>query len=185
MDIVYPWDILKVNDLAMDFSGKLISGKVEGNTTIIGNVRIGRNSVIRSNTYIKGPVVIGEGCEVGPNAVLMPSTTIGDNVIIGAHSFIANSVIGDGVAISTGCFVENSVIDRGCVIGPKFTASSGLTEIKIGEELHNVETGVFIGEKCRISANVVTEPGSILGNESSIQPFKLLRGILPDNSMVL
>jgi len=185
MDVVYPWDILRVNDLAMTFSGKKIAGKVEQNATIIGDVQIGRNTVIRGNTYIRGPAIIGEGCEIGPNAVIMPSTSIGDNVTIGANSFIANSVINDGVVLSAGCFVENSVIDRGCVIAAKFTASSGVCDIKVGNELHSVEAGVFIGENCKIDANVVAEPGTIVGNESSIAALKLLRGVLPDKATVV
>jgi glucose-1-phosphate thymidylyltransferase len=185
MDVVYPWDILKVNDLAMNFSGKVISGRVESNAIITGNVQIGKNSVVRGNTYIKGPVVIGEGCEIGPNAVVMPSTSIGDNVVIGAHSFIANSVINNNVRMSAGCFIQESVVDRGCIIDAKFTANSGFTEVRIGEEFHKVQTGVFVGEGCRIAANVVAEPGSIVGNNSSIAAFKLLRGTILDNSTVL
>ncbi len=185
MDIVYPWDILKVNDLAMRFSGKKVSGKVEGNVIITGDVQIGKNTVIRGNTYIKGPVVIGEGCEIGPNAVIMPSTSIGDNVVVGAHSYISNSVIGNNVRILAGSFIQDSVIDRGCVIGSKFTANSDFTEIKIGEEYYKVQTGVFIGENCRIGANVVVEPGSIIGNNSSVAPLKPVRGTIPDNSRVL
>ncbi len=185
MDIVYPWDILKVNDLAMTLSGKKIAGKIEQSATIIGDVQIGKNTVIRGNTYIKGPVIIGEGCEIGPNTVIMPSTSIGDNVKIGAHSFVANSVINDSVVLAAGCFVEDSVIDRGCVTGAKFTASSGLAEIKVGNEVHSIEAGVFIGENCRIAANVVAEPGTVIGNDSAIASLKLVRGVLPDKSTVL
>jgi len=185
MDVVYPWDILRVNDLAMKFSGKKVAGKIEQNVTIIGNVQIGKNTIIRGNTYIKGPVIIGDGCEIGPNAVIMPSTSIGDNVKIGAHSFVANSVINNSVVLSSGCFLEDSVIDRGSVVGAKFTANRGGCELKVGEELHSIEAGVFIGENCRIAANVVAESGTVLGNGSAVASLKLLRGILPDKSMVL
>lgn len=185
VDIVYPWDILKVNDLAMDFSGKYVSGKVESGSVIVGDVKIGDKTTIRANSYIKGPVVIGEGCEIGPNSIIMPSSSVGDNVSIGAHSYVQNSVINDNVILSPGCFIENSVIDRGCVIGSRFTSSTGNAEIRIGAELNRVEAGVFIGENCKIGANVVAEPGTIIGNNSTISSMKLVRGSLPDGSMVL
>ena len=185
MDIVYPWDILKVNDLAMDFSGKYVSGKIESGSVIIGDVKIGDRTTIRANSYIKGPVVIGGGCEIGPSSVIMPSTSIGDNVSIGAHSYVQNSVINDNVILSPGCFIENSVIDRGCVIASRFTSSTGCSEIMIGNELNRVEAGVFIGENCKIGANVVAEPGTIIGNNSTVSSMKLIRGSLPDGSMVL
>ncbi|HID43056.1 MAG TPA: nucleotidyl transferase, partial [Archaeoglobaceae archaeon] len=184
MDVVYPWDILKVNDLAMKFSGKVIAGRVEGNVNIIGDVRIGEKTIIRGNSYIKGPVVIGEGCEIGPCSVIMPSTSIGNNVKIGANSYVSNSVINNSVFISAGCFIEDSVIDKGCVLGTNFSASKGMADIKIGERVYGVETGVFIGENCRISSNVVAEPGTIIGNDSMVSSLKLLKGILPDMSMV-
>lgn len=184
MDVIYPWDILKVNDMAMDFSGKTIAGKLETNVNIIGDVKIGKNTVIRGNSYIKGPAVIGEGCEIGPNTVIMPSTSIGNNVTIGA-SYIANSVINSNTILKAGCFVDDSVIDNGCAIEANFTTNSGLAEIKVGEELHKIEAGLFMGENCTVGPNVVTEAGTIIGNKSSISALKLLRGKVPDRSMVL
>lgn len=185
MDMVYPWDILRLNDLAMRSVAKQIAGKIEKNVTIIGDVRIGAKTVIRGNTYIKGPVVVGEGCDIGPNTVIMPSTTIDDNVVIGSHAYIADSVINKRVILAPGSFVERSVLDRGCVVGSRFTASNGLTELKIGEEWCSTETGVFIGEDCEIGSNVVCEPGTIIGNKSSISSTKHLQGRIPDQSTVL
>jgi len=184
VDIVYPWDIIKVNDFAMIFSGKKVAGKIE-QANIIGDVSIGQNSIVRGGVYIKGPVIIGENCEIGPNAVIMPSTSIGDNVKIGAFSYIENSVIGDNVVIAPGSFIKNSVIDRGCIIKPKFTALSDLAEIKVGEEYHKVKAGVFIGESCEIGANVVAEAGTIIGNNAKISSLKNVRGVIPDNSIVV
>ncbi|RJS73092.1 MAG: nucleotidyl transferase [Candidatus Syntrophoarchaeum sp. WYZ-LMO15] len=185
MDIVYPWDIIRVNERAMLFSGKSVAGKVEENTTLIGKIKIGENTIIRGNTYIRGPVIIGSGCEIGPNAVIMPSTSIGDNVKIGSLSYIADSVINEGVMISAGCFIESSVIERGCIIGHGFTAGRGMADIKVAGEFHTTETGVFIGEDCTIGANVVAKPGTLLGNGSKVAPLTLLSGVIPDGSKVL
>ena len=185
MDVVYPWDVLKVNEHAMFFSGKSIAGWIEDNTSIIGNVRIGRNTLIKGNTYIKGPVIIGEGCEIGPNAVIMPSTSIGDNVKLGAHTYISNAVIDGGVIIAAGTYLENSVVSSGCVIGARVTASGGAAELKVADEWHNLETGVFIGEGCSIGANVLAEPGTIIGSNSTIAPMNTIRGVIPSNSRVL
>jgi glucose-1-phosphate thymidylyltransferase len=184
VDIVYPWDILKVNDFAMMFSGKVIAGKIE-NANIIGDVSIGKNTIIRGNVYIKGPVEIGENCEIGPNTVIMPSTSIGDNVKIGAFSYIENSVIGDNVIVAPNSYVKDSVIDSGCLISPNFTALSDFAEVKVGEEYHKVRTGVFIGEGCEIGANVVAEAGTIIGNNVSVASLKIVRGVIPDDSIIM
>ena len=99
--------------------------------------------------------------------------------------YIENSVICDNVTIEAGCFIKDSVIDRGCVIEPKFTALSGLAEIRIGDELHHVKAGVFIGERCEIKANVVAKAGTVIGNDVKIEPSKVVSGFIPDNTRVL
>ncbi len=186
MDIVYPWDILKVNEMAMDFSGKRVAGKVE-NATIVGDVIVGRGSVVLSGSVVRGRVVIGEDCEIGENCVIKPSTSIGDNCTIGAFSYIENSVIGDNVVIAPGSFIVDSVIDRGCRIDSRFTAVSGRAEMKVtenGVELREVRAGTFMGERCEIGSNVTAEPGTVIGNDVRIGTMKVVRGYLPDSSIV-
>ena len=184
MDIVYPWDILKVNDLAMNFSGKTLSGKVE-DSIVIGDVIVGRNTIIRGNSYIRGPVIFGDNCEVGPNAVIMPSTSIGDNVRIGAFCYLENCVIGDNVTIAPNCHLVDCVIDDGCIVGPNTSVISGDAEIKVGKEHHYIKAGAFLGESCEIGANVVMDAGTILGNNVKVTHLKFVRGVIPDSSTIL
>ncbi len=183
VDIVYPWDILKVNDFAMGISGKVLAGRIEGK--VVGDVSIGKNSVVRGNSYIRGPVVVGENCEIGPNVVIMPSTSIGDNVKIGPFTYIENCVIGDNVIILPNSYLKDTVVDSGTVLGPGFSALSGETYVKVGEEFHRVKTGVFIGENCVIGSNVVANPGTVIGNSVSISPLKVVSGLIPDKSNVV
>ncbi len=185
LDVVYPWDILRLNDLSMDFKGKRISGKVESGVTIIGDVIVGEGTVIRGNTYIYGPVIIGEQCRIGPNCVIFPSTAIGDSTTIGSLSYIENSVIGEGVRIGSGCHLMNSVIDNGTTIESGFKAISGESEMIICDEWHCIDAGVFIGEGTKIGAGVVTKPCSTIGNFVKIAELKVIEGIIPDNSVVL
>ena len=184
LDVVYPWDIVKVNSIAMMFSGKVTAGKVE-NAQIIGDVSIGENTVIRGNVYIRGPVIVGKNCEIGPNSVIMPSTSIGNNVKIGPFTYIENSVISDNVILGPNCYIKDSVIDRGCVIEAGFTALSGQAEVKVNNEIHKIKTGIFMGENCEIGAKVVAEPGTLIGNNAKISPLKVVRGTIPDNSLIV
>ena len=184
-DVVYPWDILRVNDLAMEFEGKRVGGKVEPGVTIYGNVVVGDGSVIRSGSYIRGPVVVGNNCEIGPNTVIFPSTSIGDNVSIGPFSVISNSVVGDSVKLGSNCHVEDSVIDSGTVVSSHFAVISDETEVVVGGELHRIRAGVFIGEDCSVGAGVSSEPGSVVGNRVRVSSLRVLRGNIPDDSTVL
>jgi len=149
-----------------------------------GLVSVGKDTIIRSNSYIVGPVVIGDNCDIGPNVCILPATSIGDNVIISPFSDIKNSVIGNDVNIGSGCIIHDSVIDKGCVIREHFTAGSGQAEVKVDDEHHLVTVGAMLGEGCSLGNGVVAQPGVIIGNYSQIQALKLISGRLPDRSLV-
>ena len=185
LDVVYPWDILSLNDAVLCQRPASLDGIIEKGVSVTGLVSTGKDTVIRSNSYIVGPVAIGEGCEIGPNVCIMPATSIGDNVVISPFTQIKNSVIGDDVNIGPGCIIHDSVIDKGCVIGVQFCACSGEADVKIDSEHHQVRVGAMLGEGCSIGNKVVAQPGVIVGNYSQIQSLKLISGKLPDRSLVL
>ena len=184
-DVIYPWDILNLNDAILHRIQASLGGTIEEGVSLRGQVSVGKGTVIRSNSYIAGPAVIGDGCDIGPNVCLLPATSIGNNVVIAPFTAIKNSVIGDDVNIGPGSMMQDSVIDKGCVIQGHFTASSGQEEIKVDHEHHLVKVGAMLGEGCRLGNNVVAQPGVIVGNYSQVQPLKLIRGRLPDRSLVV
>ncbi|WP_456329457.1 bifunctional sugar-1-phosphate nucleotidylyltransferase/acetyltransferase [Archaeoglobus sp.] len=185
LDVVYPWDIPRVNELALNFKGRVISGKVESGVFISGDVVIGEGCVVRSGTYIRGPAIIGENCEIGPHAVIGPAVSIGDNTVIDSFSVVENSVIGDNVRVGAGSRVEGSVVDSGTRIMPRFTAVKGKASVEVDGAIQKIETGAFIGEMCSIGSKVTAMPACIVGNEVEVSPLKVLSGVIPDKSKVL
>lgn len=185
LDVVYPWDILNLNGVVLRRMPSGRGGLIEAFVNIKGQVAIGKGSVIHSNSYLAGPIIIGENCEIGPNVCLLPATSIGDNVTISAFTEIKNSVIGNDVTIGPGGTVQDSVIDQACVIKGHLTACSGDAEVTINGEHHRVNIGAMLGESCTLDYGVVAQPGVILGNYSQVQAMKLIKGRLPDKSLVL
>jgi len=185
LDVVYPWDILSLNDAVLRQIPSNLGGIIEAGVYVKGSVSIGRDTVIRSNSYIVGPVVIGENCDIGPNVCIMPATSVGDNVAVSPFSQIENSVIGNDVNIGTGSIIQDSVIGEGCIIKGHFTACSGEAEVRIGDEYHAVSVGAMLGVDCNLGNSVVANPGVILGNYSQIRAMKLISGRLPDKSLVM
>ena len=185
LDVVYPWDILNLNDIVIRQVQADVAGTIETGVALKGLVSVGKDTVIRSNSYIAGPVVIGANCEIGPNVCLLPATSIGDNVVISEFTGIKNSVIGSDVDIGCGCIIHDSVIDGGCVIGGRFTACGGETDVQVDDERHSVNVGAMLGEGCNIGNSVVAQPGVIVGNYSQVQPLKLIGGRLPDGSLAV
>ena len=185
LDVVYPWDMLKLNDLALAKTTPVTGGTIESGVTIKGLVSIGKGSTIRSNSYIVGPTIIGENCEIGPSVCILPSTSIGDNVCIAPFTVITNSMIADGVEIGSGSTVQDSIMDRGCRSKGHLVTESGETEIKIDGEYHHVYIGAMLGEHCSIGDSVVTTPGIIVGNRCHIKALKVLEESIPDESLVM
>ena len=185
LDVVYPWDILSLNDAVLRQIPAKLGGTIETGVVLKGLVSVGEGTIIRSNCYIVGPVIIGDNCEIGPNTCILAATSIGDNVAISPFTEIRNSVIGDDVNIGPSCIIHDSVIDKGCIIKGHFTAYSSQTEVKIDEEHHLANIGAMLGEGCSLGNNVVAQPGVIIGNYSQVQPLKLVSGRLPDKSLVL
>lgn len=185
LDVVYPWDILGLNEAILSQIPSGLGGSIEAGVAIKGPVSVGSDTVIRSGSYIVGPVVIGDNCEIGPNVSIMPATSIGDNVVIASLTEIKNSVIGDDVNIGPGSIIQDSVIDDGCVIKGRFTACSGQAEVRVNDDYHLLATvGAMLGAGCHLDSNVVAQPGVILGNYSQVQAMKMISGRLPDRSLV-
>lgn len=185
LDVVYPWDMLKLNNLALASTSPVTGGTIESGVTIKGTVSIGKGTIIRSNSYIVGPAIIGENCEIGPSVCILPSTSIGDNVYISPFTVISNSMIADGVEIGPHSTVQDSIIDRGCQSRGYFITQSGETESKIDDEYHRVFVGAMLGEYCSIGNSVITAPGIIIGNRCQVKALKVLEESIPDGSLVM
>jgi len=184
LDVVYPWDILSLNDAVLHRMEASLGGTIETGVSLRGQVSVGEDTMIRFGSYISGPVVIGRGCDIGPNVCIMPGTSIGDNVVIAPFTEIKNSVVGNDVNIGPGSIISDSVIGKGCVIKERFTAGSGPSEVRVNGESPLVNVGAMLGEDCRLDSNVVAQPGVIVGNYCQIQMQKLISGRLPDRCLV-
>jgi len=104
-----PEDLLEANQLVLQELQPLVEGILQEGATIIGNVRIGRETVIHGRTTVRGPVIIGRHCEIGPNAYVGPHTSVGDDVTI-TNSEVENSIVMNGAYIGSGKRIIDSLI---------------------------------------------------------------------------
>jgi glucose-1-phosphate thymidylyltransferase len=185
-DIVYPWDLIHLNETMIHSASLSVGGVVEKGVTMKGDVSVGKDTIIHSGCYIVGPVVIGKDCEIGPNACIFPSTTIGDSSVVNPFSQVRNSVIMNDVHIGSNSFIKNSIIGRGSVIENNFSSVDGKSTVEIEGEFKKLEKiGAMIGEDCNIGSNVVIEPGKIIGRKCTIAPLKRIIDSVPSNSKVM
>ncbi|MCL0065838.1 sugar phosphate nucleotidyltransferase, partial [Dehalococcoidia bacterium] len=180
LDAVYPWDILKLNNLILSRISPSLGGKIEEGAVVKGPVSIGDGTVIRSNCYIVGPVLIGDDCEIGPNVCIFPSTSVGNGAVISPFSIVRNAIIGSNVLIGPSSTIQDSIIAPGTIIRSHFTARSGEATMMIEEEYHQVKMGTIVGNYSELADNVIVDPGVIIGNHCRIKPMKVISENIPD-----
>jgi len=186
MDIVYPWDLIQVNESLINNISSSKAGVIEKGVTIKGTVSIGKDTTIYSGCYIVGPVVIGEGCEIGPNVCIFPSTTIGNNSVVNPFSEIRNSIIMNDTYISSNSSIINSIIAKGTIISNNFSSISGDNTLEIEGEYKKLKNiGAMIGEDCTIGSNVVIDPGVIIGRKCKIEPMNRISKKIDSLSKVM
>jgi UDP-N-acetylglucosamine diphosphorylase/glucosamine-1-phosphate N-acetyltransferase len=173
MDAIYPWDLLDLNSRALSANVRRLAGKIE-NATIIGNVEIGDNTVIRAGAYIRGNVTIGENCEIGPNSVILGDTSIGDGVNIGAISYVENSIIMENSRVGEVSVIKDSVIGRDVTAGSRFTALTGKFSRILKDEILRSKGGIVVGDGAEIGSSVVVHPGVLIGANVKIADMKVL-----------
>jgi len=187
MDIVYPWDLISVNEAMIQTTSQSTGGTIEKGVTIKGPVSVGKDTKIYAGCYIVGPAVIGDSCEIGPNACIFPSTSIGNNTVVHPFSEIRSSVVMEDVHIASTAHISHSIIGKGCIIGDGFSTMTGKTVIEIEDEFKKLETpiGAMVGEDCIIGNHVVIDPGKIIGRKCKISPLNHIIKNIPSESKVM
>ena len=186
MDIVYPWDLISVNEAMIRHFPASTSGVIEKGVTMKGAVSIGEDTTVYSGCYIVGPVILGSGCEIGPNACIFPSTIIGNNSSIRPFCEIRNSIIMEDVHINSSSYISHSIVAKGNIIGNNFSNIAGKATVENEGEFKKLKNiGTMIGEDCTIGSNVVVESGIIIGRRCKIDPLKKISKNIPSKSKVM
>jgi UDP-N-acetylglucosamine diphosphorylase/glucosamine-1-phosphate N-acetyltransferase len=188
LDLSYPWDLLRANESMLTGLQSQQLGTVEENVVLKGAVAIGKDTVIKSGTYIEGPVVIGEGCAIGPNCYIRASTAIGDGCHIGAAVEVKNSIIMKGTKIPHFNYVGDSVIGEKCNLG----AGTKIANLRLdkgniriaGIDTRRRKLGAIIGDNVETGINASINVGSMIGDRTFIGPGALAHGVIKPGSKI-
>jgi UDP-N-acetylglucosamine diphosphorylase/glucosamine-1-phosphate N-acetyltransferase len=188
LDLSYPWDLLAANESMLAGLKAQNLGKVEENVVLKGAIAIGKDTVVKSGSYIEGPAIIGEGCRIGPNCYIRPSTTIGNGCHIGAAVEVKNSIIMNGTDFPHLNYVGDSVIGEGC----NFGAGTKIANLRLDKQnikVAGVDTGrrklgAIVGDRVETGINTSINVGSMIGNNTFIGPGVVVSGIIvPDSKL--
>ncbi len=188
LNLSYPWDLLPANESLLTGVEAQNLGKVEDNVIIKGAVSIGKNTIIRSGSYIVGPLSIGQDCDIGPNCYIRPYTSIGDNCHIGSAVEVKDSIVMKGSKIPHHNYVGDSVIGEGCNLG----AGTKIANLRLDKKniwVANIDTkrrklGAIISDRVETGINACINVGCIIGNNTHIGPGAIVKGIIAPDSRI-
>ncbi len=116
--------VLRANQLTLMDLKPGNRGRIERDVRMMGNVSVGRGTVIREGSAIKGPVIIGENCRIGPKTYIGPYTSIGNNVTV-ENGEIECSVVMDNTVIKINGKIVDSLIGKDVKIKTKENLPKG------------------------------------------------------------
>lgn len=186
------WELVKAKDEFAVLEKSEIKGEVHKSVVIKGHVKIGKGSLVEAFCVIEGPTLIGENCIVRSGAWIRPKTIIGNTCVIGHGDEIKNALIFDGAKIGTNAFVGDSVLGKGARIASGVILGNrrfDQKEIVVNYNGKKIPTGsdkfgAVVGEYARLGANLVTNPGTLIGKHSWVVGGVSLSGFIPANKLV-
>lgn len=130
------------------------SATVEGGAVLKAPCIIGENCFVASGAYLRGGVWLDRNVILGPS-VEVKSSLIGDGSKAAHFNFVGDSIVGRDVNIEAGAIVANYRNERA---DKEIVCFDGERLIRTGRD----KFGSLIGDGCRIGANAVLAPGTIL-----------------------
>lgn len=127
---------------------------VEAGAVIKGPAFIAAGAFVAAHAYIRGEVFLGERSYVGPGGEVKASIVLSDTRL--AHfNYVGDSVLGRGVNLEAGAVIANHFNERN---------DKTISVVVEGRRINIDPTkfGALVGDGCRIGANAVLSPGTIL-----------------------
>jgi bifunctional UDP-N-acetylglucosamine pyrophosphorylase/glucosamine-1-phosphate N-acetyltransferase len=191
----YPWDLLELNRLHLNQIQETRihrTAQVEGNVSIEHPVVIDSGAIVRPGATLRGPSYIGANAYIGNNCLIREYTNLDAHVQIGFSSEVKNALIMEHSQIGSLSYIGDSIIGMQTVLTAGITTmNTPIPPAQVTVQL-NGETfqpnlkklGAIVGNHTRISANVSTYPGVIIGARAKIGPGAIInRNIKADEEI--
>jgi len=175
-----PWEIVNnLSEIINDLSAKLgedyyfkdeiaihKTAHLEQGAVLKGPMIISQDCRIAANTYLRGPVFLGKSVKVGPGSEIKQSI-IFENSALAHFNYIGNSIIGADVNFEAGSICANHYNER------QNKSISVYYDKKI-IQTNTEKFGALVGDGCKIGANAVLSPGTILDKNTVVKRLELV-----------
>ena len=139
---------------------------IEQNAVLKPPVLVSENVTIGANAYVRGPVLLDKGVHIGAGCEIKHSIIFSDTAV--AHfNYIGNSIIGSKVNFEAGSVAANHFNER----------EDKIISVVIDGKVINTgvkKFGALVGDGCRIGANAVLSPGTILTRNFVVKRLELI-----------
>lgn len=149
------------------------TAKLEKSALLKGPCIIDKNSEVRQCAFIRGAVLVGQGCVVG-NSTEVKNSILFDKVQVPHFNYVGDSILGYKAHMGAGAVTSNVKSDKKCVF-----IRNGKERVYTGMK----KVGAFLGDNVEVGCNSVLNPGTVVGNNTSIYPLSCVRGVIPPNSI--
>lgn len=175
-----PWNITK-------HLSDIIRKKMEdldNNYFIKDGIAIHNTAKIEDNVILKAPIIINENCFIGANAYLRDGVYLSKATKVGPGCEVKTSIIFNNTQIAHFNFIGDSIIgssvnfEAGAITANYFNERVDKT-IRVLHHSKIVETdakkfGSLVGDNCKIGANAVLSPGTILIPDTIVKRLELI-----------
>jgi UDP-N-acetylglucosamine diphosphorylase / glucose-1-phosphate thymidylyltransferase / UDP-N-acetylgalactosamine diphosphorylase / glucosamine-1-phosphate N-acetyltransferase / galactosamine-1-phosphate N-acetyltransferase len=155
---------------------------------ISGGIAIHKTAVVEQNVVLKPPVLVSENVFIGANAYIRGAVILDDKVRIGAGCEIKQSVIFSETAVAHFNYIGNSIIGSNVNFEAGSVAANHYNERedKIISVMYGgvtINTGIkkfgsLMGDGCRVGANAVLSPGTILPKKYVVRRLELIEQVI-------
>ena len=171
LDVSEPWDLLTVNTALL--------GTERSSNTIPENATIDPSAVVREST------TIGENTVVHPQAAVLDGVSLGENVSVGAGAIVKNAIILSDATIKSGSVMTDCIVGANTTLGSNTTVEGGHADVVLSDTVyHDITLGGLIGDNVAGGGNVTITPGTIVGNNATLDSGTYVSGRIDDRSHV-
>ncbi len=168
-ELTRPWDLLTANEAMLDRVGSSRDPTAD----------------VHADTSVGDPVALGPDVSLAPGARVLGGSVLGENVDVEANAVVENTVVLEDTTVGAGAVLRDCIVGSDVHLGPNVTAEGGPAEVQVRETVFSgVKFGGLVGDGATVGGSVVIEPGTIVGNDVTVDGGVRLFESVPSGSMV-
>ena len=155
-----------------------------------GPVIIEQSAIVEPSTHFIGPCYIGNEAVIRHGAYVREYSWICSTAVVGHASEVKHSILLPGAKAPHFNYVGDSILGKAVNLGAGVKLSNLRNDgeevfLRISDDRRPSglrKFGAILGEGCQLGCNAVTNPGTILGRNSTVWPNVTVTGVHGENS---